>query len=64
MKAKDIVVVVSATQELQAGKVLVVSEVLGSDGVSSWYRLTDGARDYIVYGANISLSVSYNVSEE
>ena len=63
MKAKDIVVVVTATQELQVGKVLVVSEVLGSDGTASWYRLTDGARDYIVYGPNVALSVNYNVEE-
>lgn len=63
MKAKDIVVVVEATAELQIGKVLLVKEVLGSDSFDSWYLLTDGGRDYIVYGKNIKLSVDYNVSE-
>ena len=63
MKAKDIVVVTSATAEISVGKVLLVKEVLGSDSFDSWYLLTDGARDYIVYGKNITLSVDYNVSE-
>lgn len=63
MKAKDIVVIVDATAELQTGKVLLVKEVLGSDSFDSWYLLTDGGRDYIVYGKNIRLSVDYNVSE-
>lgn len=63
MKAKDIVVVIEATAELQIGKVLLVKEVLGSDSFDSWYLLTDGGRDYIVYGKNIKLSVDYNVSE-
>lgn len=64
MKAKDIVVVTAATAEIGAGKVLLVKEVLGSDSFDSWYLLTDGARDYIVYGKNITLSVDYNVSED
>lgn len=63
MKAKDIVVIVDATAELQVGKVLLVKEVLGSDSFDSWYLLTDGGRDYIVYGKNLKLSVDYNVSE-
>lgn len=63
MKAKDIVVIVDATAELQVGKVLLVKEVLGSDSFDSWYLLTDGGRDYIVYGKNVRLSVDYNVSE-
>lgn len=63
MKAKDIVVIVDATAELQIGKVLLVKEVLGSDSFDSWYLLTDGGRDYIVYGKNLKLSVDYNVSE-
>lgn len=63
MKAKDIVVVIEATAELQSGKVLLVKEALGSDSFDSWYLLTDGGRDYIVYGKNIKLSVDYNVSE-
>lgn len=63
MKAKDIVVVTAATAEVAIGKVLLVKEVLGSDSYDSWYVLTDGARDYIVYGKNITLSVDYNVSE-
>lgn len=63
MKAKDVVVVVEATAELQLGKVLLVKEVLGSDSFDSWYLLTDGGRDYIVYGKNVRLSVDYNVSE-
>lgn len=63
MKEKDIVVVLTATSELQAGKVLVVSEVLGSDGKANWYRLSDGLRDYIVYGTNVALSVSYNLED-
>ncbi len=63
MKAKDIVVIVDATAELQVGKVLLVKEVLGSDSFDSWYLLTDGGRDYIVYGKNVKLSVDYNVSE-
>lgn len=62
MKAKDIVVIVDATAELQVGKVLLVKEVLGSDSFDSWYLLTDGGRDYIVYGKNVKLSVDYNVS--
>lgn len=61
MKSKDIVVVVKATEEVALGKVLLVKEVLGSDSFDSWYILTDGARDYIVYGKNITLSVDYNV---
>lgn len=63
MKAKDIVVVTMATAEISVGKVLLVKEVLGSDSFDSWYLLTDGSRDYIVYGKNITLSVDYNVSE-
>jgi hypothetical protein len=63
MKAKDIVVVTMATAEISVGKVLLVKEVLGSDSFDSWYLLTDGARDYIVYGKNITLSVDYNASE-
>lgn len=63
MKAKDIVVVTKATEEVALGKVLLVKEVLGSDSYDSWYVLTDGARDYIMYGKNIALSVDYNVSE-
>lgn len=63
MKAKDIVVVTSATAEISVGKVLLVKDVLGSDSFDSWYLLTDGSRDYIVYGKNITLSVDYNVSE-
>ena len=63
MKAKDIVVVTAATAEISVGKVLLVKEVLGSDSFDSWYLLTDGSRDYIVYGKNITLSVDYNVSE-
>lgn len=63
MKAKDIVVVTTATAEVAIGKVLLVKEMLGSDSFDSWYILTDGARDYIVYGKNITLSVDYNVSE-
>ncbi len=63
MKAKDIVVVIKATEEVALGKVLLVKEVLGSDSFDSWYLLTDGSRDYLVYGKNISLSVDYNVSE-
>ena len=63
MKAKDIVVVTTATAEVAIGKVLLVKEVLGNDSYDSWYVLTDGARDYIVYGKNITLSVDYNVSE-
>lgn len=64
MKAKDIVVVTKATEEVAIGKVLLVKEVLGSDSFDSWYILTDGARDYIVYGKNVTLSVDYNLSEE
>lgn len=64
MKSKDIVVVIKATEEVALGKVLLVKEVLGSDSFDSWYTLTDGARDYIVYGKNITLSVDYNVSED
>lgn len=63
MKSKDIVVVTMATAEISVGKVLLVKEVLGSDSFDSWYLLTDGSRDYIVYGKNITLSVDYNVSE-
>lgn len=63
MKAKDIVLVTTSTAELASGKVLLVKEVLGSDSFDSWYLLTDGARDYIVYGKSITLSVDYNVSE-
>lgn len=63
MKAKDIVLVTTSTAELASGKVLLVKEVLGSDSFDSWYLLTDGSRDYIVYGKNITLSVDYNVSE-
>ena len=55
MKAKDIVVVTMATAEISVGKVLLVKEVLGSDSFDSWYLLTDGARDYIVYMERISL---------
>ena len=62
MKAKDIVVVTKATEELALGKVLLVKEVLGSDSFDSWYVLTDGARDYILYGKNVALSVDYNVN--
>lgn len=64
MKAKDIVVVTKSTEEVATGKVLLVKEVLGSDSFDSWYILTDGARDYIVYGKNVTLSVDYNLSEE
>lgn len=64
MKAKDIVVVTKATDELVVGKVLLVKEALGSDSFDSWYMLTDGGRDYIVYGKNVTLSVDYNVVEE
>jgi hypothetical protein len=63
MKAKDIVVVTKATEEVAIGKVLLIKEVLGSDSYDSWYVLTDGARDYIIYGKNFTLSVDYNVSE-
>lgn len=63
MKAKDIVVVTKATDEVPAGKVLLVKEVLGSDSFDSWYLLTDGGRDYLVYGKNVALSVDYNVAE-
>ena len=63
MKAKDIVVVTTATEDLVVGKVLMVKEVLGSDSYDSWYLLTDGGRDYIVYGKKVTLSVDYNVSE-
>jgi hypothetical protein len=64
MKAKDIVVVIKATDEVSAGKVLLVKEVLGSDSFDSWYLLTDGGRDYLVYGKNVTLSVDYNITEE
>lgn len=63
MKVKDIVVVSKSTEEVSAGKILLVKEVLGSDSFDSWYLLTDGSRDYIIYGQNITLSVDYNVSE-
>lgn len=64
MKVKDIVIVTTSTPEVTAGKVLLVKEVLGSDSFASWYVLTDGGRDYIVYGTNITLSVEYNVTSE
>lgn len=64
MKEKDIVVVIKATEEVGAGKMLLVKEVLGSDSFDSWYLLTDGGRDYLVYGKNITLSVDYNVQKE
>lgn len=63
MKSKDIVVVVKSTEEVSTGKVLLVKEVLGSDSYDSWYLMTDGERDYIMYGKNVTLSVDYNVSE-
>ena len=64
MKEKDIVVVTKATEEVSVGKVLLVKEALGSDSYDSWYLLTDGARDYIIYGKNVALSVDYNVNKE
>lgn len=63
MKVKDIVVVSKSTEEVSAGKILLVKEVLGSDSFDSWYLLTDGSRDYIIYGQNITLSVDYNIAE-
>lgn len=64
MKAKDLVIVTTSTSDVAAGKVLMVKDVLGSDSFASWYVLTDGGRDYIVYGTNITLSVEYNVPSE
>ncbi len=64
MKSKDIVVVTKATEEVSVGKVLLVKEALGSDSFDNWYLLTDGARDYIIYGKNITLTVDYNISGE
>lgn len=60
---KDVVVVIKATEELDAGKMLKVKEVLGFDGIENWYTLTDGGRDYLVYGNKVSLSVPFNVAE-
>lgn len=60
-KTKDVVVVFKATEELDAGKVLKVKEVLGFDGTENWYTLTDGGRDYIVHGSKVSLSVPFNL---
>lgn len=64
MKAKDIVVVTQGTAEVAIGKLLIVKEVLGSDSFDNWYLFSDGARDYILYGKSVALSVDYNVMEE
>lgn len=62
-KEKDVVVVVKVTEELDAGKMLKVKEVLGFDGTDYWYTLTDGGRDYLVHGSKVSMSVPYNTEE-
>lgn len=58
-KSKDVVVVIKPTAELTIGTVLMVKDKLGFDGQDYWYVLTNGARDYLIHGGHVNMSVPY-----